>query len=177
MISIYRLAVFVSIILCYTITPTISQNIHSRIRVQSGGSVAFNINSLRRYDIGMESTKHTMLAISFNDIADPNTKWKLEFKAREGFIYGDYGSTLNLDHIKIRVEDGGGSQSLDSFIPVTTPITLTDTEQILVSGAPQGGFNELKLLISYQITDGINTLLGQMPDYYFIDIEFLLSAE
>ncbi len=177
MISIYRLAVFVSIFLCYSISPVISQNIHSRIRVQSGGSVAFNINSLRRYNIGMEYNNYTLLAISFNDTDEPDTKWKLEFKAREDLIYGDYGSALNLDHIKIRVQDGGGSESLDGYIPVKTPITLTNSEQILVTGAPQGGFNELKLLISYQVTDGADPLLGQKPDFYFIDIEFILSAE
>lgn len=150
-----------------------AQNPYSHILVESGGYVQMNFNSLKKYNEGVSFENWTRLAITFTDTDDASAEWKLEFKANTINIDGDYGNTLPLESIEVQVYDAGGNNNLGSFVRSTAQ-DLDSNYITLVEGAPQGNFSDNKLFISYRI--GLDTpLLGQPPDYYFVDVEFKLS--
>lgn len=152
------------------------------IRVQSGGSVNFPINSLKKYQEGMVLNQWTHLAILFSD-TDPEAKWRLEIKASDSDIWGSFHS-LDLGYITIIVEDGKGTNLLEDYIN-KNEIFLTPYFQEIVFNAPPGTFADNKLLITYMLGKGEEdigdgnirkySLMNNPPDYYYVDIEFRLS--
>jgi hypothetical protein len=155
-----------------------AQNTHSRILVENGGNVQFNINSLTKYTEGQELNYWTRLAISFTDTTDlgvaTTATWKLQIKANTSIMTGDYGNDLDLDFLVVNVDDAGGSNELGSFI-IPGETTLTSDFQTLIEGAPQGDFSDNIIFISYKLGTGADALLGNPSDYYFVDIIFELS--
>ncbi len=155
-----------------------SQPTTARIMVESGGSVRFSINSLTKYNEGMALEDWTRLAISFADTLDTSATWKLQFKANTSVIYGDYGRELPLDYLVLEARDGGGNTILgdsdNGFI--LPPQTLNTIKKTLIEDAPQGSFQDNKLYISYRLGKGAEKLMGQPSDYYFVDIEFILTS-
>lgn len=150
-----------------------AQNPYSHILVESGGYVQMNFNSLEKYKEGISFENWTRIAITFTDTDDASAEWKLEFKANTLNLVGDYGSTLPLESVEVQVYDAGGTNNLGAFVQSTAQ-DLDSNYITLVSGAPQGDFSDNKLYISYRI--GLDPpLLGQSPDYYFVDVEFKLS--
>jgi hypothetical protein len=145
--------------------------------VESGGSVQFRINSLIKYNDGIALEDWTRLSISFSDTVDINALWKLEIKAMSGVIYGDYGKELPLDYVIVEARNGGGNITLGEGLngELKGPRYLDTTPQTLIEDAPQGSFEDLKLFISYRLGTEGEVLLGKHPDYYFVDIEFILS--
>lgn len=150
----------------------------SRIIIETGGNVPFNINSYDKYENGMRYEYWTRLSLSFSDsvtIGDETVvsgaTWKLEFKANTSQLFGDYGGNIDLDLITLEVVDAGGNNDLEVFI-MPDPISLSENFQPLIEGAPQGNF---QILITYTIGEGENNLLGNPPDYYNVDIIFELS--
>ncbi len=147
------------------------------IMIESGGSVRFSINSLNKYNDGMALEDWTRLAIAFEDTLDVAATWKLQFKANTDMIYGDYGQELPLDYLVLEARDGGGETLLGDggngfILPAQT---LDDMEKTLIENAPQGTFQDNKLYISFRLAQGTDKLLGQPSDYYFVDIEFILT--
>jgi hypothetical protein len=147
------------------------------IRIQSGGTVSFNINSFKKYEDGMVLNNWTLVAINFIDAAAPLATWKLEFVALKGTIEGDYlgASDLDLDLITLEVQNEGVND-LSGLIQGSGvyPLSATPTA-IILGGGPQGGFEDNKLLISYNLGTGAKKLLNNPANYYYIDIEFILS--
>jgi hypothetical protein len=141
------------------------------IRIQSGGTVNFNINSYKKYKEGMELNNWTLLTIDFSDPA-PATSWRLDFVALKPTIEGDYlgASDLDLNLIKLKVESEGATD-LSGFIQDAGEYFLTFTEQPIVLNAPQGGFSDNRLRVSYSL----GPVLDNPANYYFVDIEFILS--
>jgi hypothetical protein len=152
------------------------------IRVQSGGSVNFPINSLKKYQDGMVLNQWTNLAIWFSD-SDLDAKWRLEIKASDSDIRGSFHS-LDLGYITILVEDGKGTNELDGYL-TKSEIFLTPYFQEIVCNAPQGTFADNKIMITYKLGKGQEdlgdgnilkySLMNNPPDYYYVDIEFRLS--
>ncbi|MFW5757537.1 MAG: hypothetical protein ACOCYO_02540 [Bacteroidota bacterium] len=150
-----------------------AQNPYSHILVESGGYVQMNFNSLEKYKEGISFENWTRIAITFTDDTDDEAEWKLEFKANSTRLNGDYGNTLPLETIEVQVYDAGGENDLGAFVEPNAQ-NLENNYITLVSGAPQGDFSDNKLYISYRI--GLDSpLLGEIPDYYFVDVEFKLS--
>lgn len=147
------------------------------IMVESGGTVKFSINSLIKYNDGMALEDWTRLAIDFEDTEDASATWKLQFKANTDMIYGDYGQELPLNYLLLEARDGGGSNILGT--PgngnIQPPVALSTAENTLILNAPQGGFQENKLYISYRLGQGAENLMGKPSDYYYVDIEFILT--
>ncbi len=170
---------FVAVILLYCTKSSIAQNLETKIMVESGGSVQFNINSMRKYNEGMALDDWTRLAISFHDTDDNTKTWKLEIKSIESTIKGDYGHDLPLDKIIIESRDGEGTNNLEPYI-VDEEVILSDGWQPLVENAPQGDFSDNKIYLSYRIGTGEeeeDALLGNHPDYYTVTIDLRVSEQ
>ncbi|TVQ18540.1 MAG: hypothetical protein EA361_01320 [Bacteroidetes bacterium] len=185
MFNLRKIAVFGLLLILFQ--QVLSQEVvtSSRIRVESGGSVPFNINSYKKYEEGMSFEYWTRLSLSFSDSIVTGTEtnvstatWKLEFKANTISMSGDYGGELDLDLISIKLFDAGGNNELGEFIEEGGDegyVSLSDAFQTLIKNAPQGNFNDNKILITYRIGQGEKKLLNNPPDYFTVDIIFELS--
>ena len=144
------------------------------LRVESGGSVHFPINSMRKYEEGMSFENWTRLAVNFSDIINDDAEWELQVRAMSGVIIGDYDFDLPLDYLFVKIENfsgnlGAGGQVQESFIELTTDF------QTLISGATQGNFHENRIHISYQLgNDSDEQLKGKPFGYYYVDLQFCL---
>ncbi|MFW5706769.1 MAG: hypothetical protein ACOC12_02510 [Bacteroidota bacterium] len=165
-------------LLCLYCMPLQAQPTVARIMVETGGSVQFRINSLTKYNDGIALEDWTRLAISFSDTEDITSRWNLEIKSMTAAIHGDYGMDLPLDYLIVEARNGNGNIILGEGTngELKGPINLSTTPQLLIENAPQGTFQDLKLFISYRLGTEGDVLLGRHPDYYFVDIEFILSA-
>ncbi len=165
-------------VLCCT-NSTYAQDLEAKVMVESGGSIQFNINSMRKYNEGMALDDWTRLAISFHDNQDDDSTWKLEIKSLESSIRGDYGHDLPLEYIIIESRDGEGTNNLEAYINAGE-IVLSDGWQPLVENAPQGDFSENKIYLSFRIGTGEeeeDALLGNHPDYYTVTIDLRVSEQ
>lgn len=155
------------------------QNISLRLRVVSGGNVSYIFNSLKKYEAGITYEDWTRLQIFFNDTTDvggpgPSTGWELRVKATTSGIMSDGGNpNLITKSIGIRpkISPGGNSASVE-----LTDINLTDGFQTIVEGVGKQNIKE-EVFISYDC--GVNPLykiLNNPPDFYYVDLEFKISA-
>jgi len=129
--------------------------------------VPFKYNSIYQYSEGVEYPDWTTFRIDTLSNGVPKT-WDLEFKALsyDGTNYGIRGdfttNVLNLDHITLSATGSGfGAGTFGS------EISLSNTYTELVTGAQGEG----TIYISY----ACDSLLGEPPDYYFVDIEFRVT--
>ncbi|MFP4367768.1 MAG: hypothetical protein ACLFQA_11805 [Bacteroidales bacterium] len=167
----------ISAVICVCAFTAHTQTSTARIMIESGGSVRFNINSLIKYNDGMALEDWTRLAIAFEDTLDATATWKLQFRSNTDMIYGDYGQELPLNYLVLEARDGGGSTLLGEegnglILPAQS---LDITEKTLIENAPQGTFQDNKLYISFSLGQGEDKLIGQPSDYYYVDIEFILT--
>lgn len=141
------------------------------IRLESGGSVPFHINSLNKYKEGMELNNWTRFSILIEDLGAAES-WRLEVLASDPTLEGDYGNDLDLGYISITaIANNPAAESLDYF-PINQ---LSNGPQTLATGLGSG---EFEILISYNIgTDPGNILLGEDPDYYFVQIYFDIKSD
>jgi hypothetical protein len=147
----------------------------SRIIVESGSTVQFQVHSLRRYKEGINLDRWTRLNIFFKDTTDKgattSATWKLEVKSKYASMYGDnYGRELPLKYLWLKVDFESGTEDLSLNIDPEW-FQLTNEYQVLVTDALQGRY---KLMISYSLGTE-EELMGQPPDYYFVELEFKLS--
>lgn len=146
-----------------------------RIRVESGFTVPFHINSLKKYENGDELRDWTRIAISANpDSISPMERWSVKVKASDPQLIGDYGRMLNLEYISIQANLISGDPSkIISVLPIPELIhSDPDPGHLLIEGEGPGVFI---FLITYEIGKNSNVLLGQYPDYYFFQLYFDLS--
>jgi hypothetical protein len=141
------------------------------IRLESGGSVPFHINSLQKYNDGMVLNNWTRFSILIENL-DPADDWRLEVLASDPKLIGDFGRELELDYISITaVADNPEAESLNYF-PINQ---LSNGPQTLATGQGSGVF---VIWINYGIgTDPNNILLGEHPDYYFVQIYFDIKSD
>ncbi len=146
------------------------------VRVESGGSVSFRINSMNKYNEGVEYNDWSRIAVYFIDEDDEFRTWNLQYKATTLNIIGDSGIDLylDLDYLTIEAKDGGGGNDLSGYVQ---PEKELDSEfQTLIENAPQGNFSDNKIIITYRFGKGGNILLGEPPGYYVVDIVFEVTA-
>ncbi len=160
------LTLFLCLLFQFTAT---SQNLN--LMLESGGSVPFNVNSLNKYKHGVELNEWTRWAISVAGIGESES-WRIEVYAEDTKLQGDFGRELALNYISVSADPfDGGSGDLNYFIISE----LSDAPQTLVSGTGPGVY---RILINYSIgTDPDNILLGEFPDYYFVDLNFHLKPD
>lgn len=144
-------------------------------QVFAGGQfVQFPINSFQKYNNGMELNDWTRVRVSIQNLP-PGTTWRYKIYTFKTEIIGEMPpNTLDLDYLKIQVvlvnSSGFASINVD-----TAPIDLSITQHSFVTGEGNG---EFELLISYKLgIDPLKPLLGENPDYYFVDLEFHLESD
>jgi len=145
------------------------------VRVESGGSVDFRVNSIRKYNEGLEYNNWSRLAVLVI-LSSTSNSWDLEFKAFTEHIIGDGGNEIDLSYISIVAEDGGGNKDLSSFIQGEK--SLESDYQTLIAGVDtEGDFHDFKIYITYRLGKGAEKLLGESPGYYVVDLEFRVTAQ
>ncbi len=157
-----------------------SQNITSRITVLSGSSVQLPFNSYTKIANGISYNNWTQIQIYYLDTLDDGTnnttsQWHLMVRANSATIDGDGGSSMPLDKVELEVSNISPASSGAS----AGRITLTNTDQEIVRNGANPT-NTATVTISYYIgqnAGGTNSLLGETPDYYFVDLIFTLEQQ
>lgn len=146
-----------------------------RLVLRQGGNIVFNFNSLKRYKDGITYNRWTTFDIKY-DSDGGGTSWKLSLKANAANFDGDMGATLDLDKLEITALDGGGINDLTAFCLPT--ITLTNLDQDLVAGGPPDGLAAGDNLIDLTYECGVtNKVIGEISDYYVVDLEITLYED
>ncbi len=141
------------------------------IRIESGGSVPFHVNSLNKYNEGMELNNWSRFSILIEDL-DAADSWRLEVLASDPTLVGDYGNDLDLGYISITAIANNLAAETLNYFPINQ---LSNGPQTLATGLGSGVF---EILITYNIgTDPGNILLGENPDYYFVQIYFDIKSD
>lgn len=158
-------------VICNTV---MGQNITKRVRVVSGGSISFAFNSINDYTNGKIYNNWSRLNIFFIDTTNVggdgiSTGWELLVRANQSIIDSDNG-VLNLPLSTIEITPS-------TVIPGATPtsITLTDSDQTIISGVDPGAtFVEGEIVISFDCGT-IIPLLGKKPEFYSADLVFTIK--
>jgi len=152
----------------------IGQNITKRVRVVSGGSASFIFNTIKDYNDGKVYSNWSRLYVYFLDTTNvggdgASTGWELLVRANQTNIDSDDGS-LNIPLSTIEI-----TPSTLIAGATATPITLTDTDQQIISGIDPGAtFIDGEIVITYDC--GVTTpLLGERPEYYSVDLIFTIK--
>jgi hypothetical protein len=144
------------------------------VKPVSGRNVHLHINSLNRYKTGHELSNWTrvIIDIDISDLTDPGDTWTLYAYTEVNQLTGDYGNSLDVDYISVSaIGENPAGQSL--IFQEVNP--LTALEQPLANGTGPGYF---VILINYTIgTEEGNRLLGEFPDYYFVDLFLRLRTD
>lgn len=177
-----NLLLSIFVIFLFLISPSLKgqNNVTSRLRVVSGGTISFYFNGLGKYKSGITLTDWTRLNVYFNDTiagggANPTGHgWRLLVRADDNGIIADGGApALALSSIIL-------TTSISFTVPVApAPVVLSSTDQVLVQDdTPIVGVNE-EVVISYAIgttNDPPNSpYLGKPADYYTVNLVFTLE--
>jgi len=141
----------------------------SRLSISSEGeTLPFDFNSFKKYEDGISIS--TIASVYFVDPSLPALRWKLDVKANSASIIGDNGNTLPLSTIEIQAS---GTENPTALYHT---ISLAPSDVTLIENGSQTDLNGHIIYIQYNV--GTNTsLLGQTPDYYFVDIIYTLQPE
>jgi hypothetical protein len=133
-----------------------------------GNPLDFNFNSFDKYENGISLS--TIASVYFVDPSVPTLQWELDVIANGAVMAGDNGGILPLSTIEI-VASGTEDPTAEYHTVVLSPL-----EAVLVEKGSQTDANGHIIFITYNV--GTNTpLLGEVPDYYNIDVVFTLQAQ
>ena len=147
------------------------------MRVVSGGSVYFNINSFDKYENGLEYSNWTRLSVSFLDTTDAgdvsNKKWRLTVEAMTTNIKGNGTNTLPLNTIEIAANCADATDK---------PTVALSAPSSAVEIVDEGANNVSTSLVNITYYCGqsktiTNTLLGKSADFYTVDIVITLEGD
>ncbi len=141
----------------------------SRLTISSEGETLFlNFNSFDKYKNGISLS--TIASVYFVDPLVPGLRWELDVKANSPIIIGENGNTLPLSTIEI-VASGTENPTANYYT-----VNLAPSDFVLIDNGSQTDANGHLIIITYNI--GTNTsLLGSIPDYYFVDIIYTLQPD
>jgi hypothetical protein len=141
----------------------------SRIRVEGGGRVPFQINSIRSYEQGTEYRRWTQLGIVFLDsiLGTPNyvspVTWNLTVSTDTPTMEGNFFQELDLKYLEVMIESPDAA--INTIPGYGQWISPTHSGVPLLSGVPQGRYT---LYVHYRL----RALIGQPPDYYAVNLFF-----
>ncbi len=153
-----------------------SQNTTSRLTIESGGSLNFYFNSLQKYQNGIKYTGWTRLRIYYNDTTVTggigiDSTWRLDVKALNSEFNGDAGNTLDLNTLELEATGVTGVQGIKA---------LSNSDVSLITKGVMTAPGTVTVFITYycgQSKTVSNNLLGEKPDYYYVDIVFTLGPD
>ena len=155
----------------------LSQNNTARLVTIIGSQVSFNFNSISKHSSGITKPNYTRFGVELADTVTGGsgiTGWKIEVTPAAGFasFIGNGANTLNTNILEIKAEDANANLGASSVF---------NGYQILVNGTPlmtstllPANPNSHQIDISYRC--GVtNSVFDQTPDFYEMEIEFILS--
>jgi hypothetical protein len=170
-------------------TQGITQEYNSaRLTVLYGSNITFNFNSLEKIKNGIEIAGGTQLGISLadsNKIGHDLEGFDLNFRSFNGQlnIKGDV-STLPLNMIRVKAENALGLGSSDPVygyqdLSAGWATLFSYTVDTLLTPWVDLNWANQQLDISYEcgkpvLAGGNGYLLGEEPDYYYVEIELEL---
>jgi hypothetical protein len=145
-----------------------------RLSVKRGGVIQFYFNTLKKYNEGITYNDYTQIAVAFSEHSAPkDSSWQMEVRALNATIDGGGTNTLPLNVIRMQTSDGGSSTSATY---TGGWVQLTNAYQVVVSNGPEGAFTDNVVNISWDC--GItNSVSGESPDFYAVDIDILITVE
>lgn len=150
--------IFITSLLCLNITAQTTN-----ITINYGNSVYFYFNALPKYQSGITYNNYTQLNLYYEHTV--GSTWTLSVKAMSNEISGSGTNFLDLNHLEIQAETGG--------VPYTAPVPLSNANQIIASGILSSTSENIIIDITYSI--GTSGLMGEIPDFYFVDLEYTLE--
>lgn len=161
----------------------------ARLTTLIGSHIEFNFSSINQYNNGIKITNGTTIGITIADITLatlPGTEptalvgWSVEVQAYNGQtdIAGTGANILPLNTIQIEATDANGTLSGATFNGMqdlsTTPAVLLSTA---VPGHTPANANDHQIDLSYECGIANGSLLGEIPDYYAVEIEIILIPD
>jgi hypothetical protein len=160
----------------------ISQDNVARLTTIIGSHIEFNFNSLDDYNDGIRIDDGTTLAITMSEIAPAVLiGWHLDMQTflGETSIDGNGTNSLPLDVIQIEATDANGNLATANFtglqdLTVAPGVTLMSTTDPLHLPANP---NTHQVNLSYECGMANGSLLGQVADYYTVNVEIILIPD
>lgn len=167
------LHVLCSLVLLLFFFESYSQPVDIKLIKISGGNINFIVNSYTKYLNGIQYPINTRLEITFR--VDGALGWKLLCWAGGEKIISDSGDELELDALKLTVEDfqttDDGTQDVDD-----TFILTDETTKTLIAAGSGGDPDQVDivLVISY-LLGSEGELMNKKEGAYYIDIHFQIE--
>jgi hypothetical protein len=163
----------IALLLIFNSLQLTGQEIIKSVTINYGGAANFHFNALNKYQNGIDYTDWTELEVySKNDAGagnPANSEWRLSVKALSPNIMGDDGTnTLPLETIELSIVISSGAGT------AVSPIILTDNYQTIASGLQNNVTEISTVTISYHCGT-TNSVSGEAPGFYYIDLDFLLE--
>ena len=148
------------------------QNITARITINYGGSLYFHFNALTKYQNGIAYTDYSEFIINYTDTTDAGlpaySDWQFTVKPLSAITGDATGNTLAYSEIHIRTK-------LDGAIVSDVPLSVGET--VIASGTLGSEQEQHIITISYSCGETAPGLMGETPDYYFVDLEYTLEPK
>jgi hypothetical protein len=175
---------FLVVVLMLFLSKVSNAQTYARVRVLSGGAPIFIFNSLGKYNDGITLSNWTKLRLELNEDIAGHTGWELGVMARTTTIESDGTASLDLDVINIIFQslDAANNATVDTgegnSIPLSSGPGPSGYGDVLLEGDITGSDFTVEVTLSYECGT-VNTsqaLLGEVPDYYTVDLLFVLYS-
>jgi len=148
----------------------------NKITFLKGGNVQFICNSLEKYKDGIDLNGYTKLRFRFNDIT--SSGWKLSLKTSDNLLKsdGEYADIQINDTLSMQITS---FSSTDDTIAshLLTPFYPSTGELIIAQGS--GGDTNVTDIVTVEIelSYNLSPMLNKSSGFYYVDLEFNLSAK
>jgi len=160
-----------------------SAQTYAKTTILSGGAPNFIFNSLRKYNDGVVLNGWTRLRLELREDVFLHTGWQLGVSADQSVIQSDGSATLDLDVINIVVESVSNlsNTTISTVLPFVYPLAMSPGPSghgdVILEGSIDTPSDpvSVELLLSYEC--GTTTpLLGSVPEYYTVNLIFILYS-
>jgi hypothetical protein len=168
---------YLLLFVCFCLSNHIFSQITSRLTIETGGSIYFNFNSLDKYTNGIKLADWTEVRVSFEDPSAIPAKWILDVRASELQLDGvQTPFTLDLNTIEME------ATTIIGLADAALPIALTNSDQhLVINGVNTAPTTYTTVKLTYycgqSITVPNNSVLGGIPDFYFVYIYLTLQPQ
>lgn len=160
----------------------LSQDNVARLTVLIGSHIEFNFNTLDHFNNGIRIEDGTTIGITMSEISPAVlTGWHIDMQAFMGevTINGTGGNTLPLNAVQIEATDANGNLATATFtglqdLSVAPGVLLMSTVDPAHLPADP---NTHQIDLTYECGIANGSLLGQVADYYTVNVEIILIPD
>jgi len=160
----------------------VAQDNVARLTVLIGSHIEFNFNTLDNYNNGIRIEDGTTIGITMSEISPAIlTGWHIDVQTFMGevTINGSGGNTLPLNAIQIEATDANGNLATATFtglqdLSVAPGALLMST---IDSAHLPADANTHQIDLTYECGIANGSLLGQVADYYTVNVEIILIPD